>query len=158
MSAFDLAFEDVIGHEGGYVNHPQDPGGETKFGITKRTYPKENIRALTLDRAKAIYKRDFWDKVRGDELHPVLAFNVFDGAVNSGVSQSVRWLQRAAEVADDGEIGPITLGAVLKANPEALVARYNGHRLRFMTDLSRWPTFGKGWARRIAANLMETPA
>ena len=153
MSDFDHAFKALIGHEGGYVNHPKDPGGETKFGITKRTYPDEDIRNLTIDRAKALYKRDFWDKVRGDDLPYVVAFNLFDAAVNSGVGNAVRWLQRALDVADDGKLGPLTFAAALQVDPEALAARFNGHRLRFMTGLSTWPTFGKGWARRIAANL-----
>lgn len=154
MSNFDDAFEALIGHEGGYVNHPKDPGGETKFGITKRSYPKEDIKGMTLERAKAIYKRDFWDKVRGDELPMPVAFNLFDGAVNSGPSQAIKWMQKAAGVDDDGKLGPITLAAFLAEEPLILAIRYNGHRLKFMTDLGTWPTFGKGWARRIAANLM----
>jgi lysozyme family protein len=157
MSDFDRAFAKVIGHEGGYVNHPADPGGETKFGITKRTYPDVDIRNLTLDGAKAIYKRDFWDKVRGDDLRWPVSFNAFDGAVNSGVSQSAKWLQRAAGLTGDrvdGKIGPVTLGAVNAADPDIIAARYNGVRLQFMTDLKTWGTFGKGWARRIAGNLM----
>lgn len=154
--SFDRAFEAVIGHEGGYVRDPRDPGGETKFGISKRSYPRENISGLTLARAKEIYRRDFWNKVRGDDLPYAVAVNLFDGAVNSGVGQAVRWLQRAAGVADDGIIGPITLRAALTADAEALAARFNGHRLQFMTDLSTWPTFGRGWARRVAANLIAT--
>jgi len=155
---FDVAFETLIGHEAGYVNHPSDPGGETKYGITKRTYPNEDIRNLTIERAKEIYKRDFWNKVKGDQLPYVVAFNFFDGAVNSGVSNSVRWLQRAssteeAPVADDGKFGPISLGAALRFDPEVLAARYNGERLQFMTNLSTWSIFGRGWARRIANNL-----
>jgi lysozyme family protein len=153
MTDFDRAFELVVGHEGGYVNHPKDPGGETKFGITKRTYPSVNIKALTLDDAKAIYKRDFWDKVRGDDLPWPVSFNAFDGAVNSGVSQSAKWLQRSVGAAEDGKIGPITIGAVKAADADIVAARFNGHRLKFMTDLSTWATFGKGWARRIAGNL-----
>jgi lysozyme family protein len=153
LSDFDAAFDALIGHEGGYVNDPRDPGGETNWGISKRSYPAVNIKALTRDGAKAIYKRDFWDKVRGDELPYPVAFNLFDGAVNSGVIRSIMWMQAAAGVADDGKFGPITLGAILAADPDRLAARYNGLRLKFMTDLSTWPTFGKGWARRIAANL-----
>jgi lysozyme family protein len=154
MSDFDRAFEKVIGHEGGYVNHPKDPGGETKFGITKRTYPSEDIKGMTLERAKAIYKRDFWDKVRGDSLPWPVSFNVFDGAVNSGVGQSAKWLQRAVGTTDDGKIGPITLGAVNADDPDVVSARFNGHRLQFMTDRDTWSAFGKGWSRRIAGNLL----
>lgn len=155
MTSFERAFEAIIGHEGGYVNHPDDPGGETKYGITKRSYPKENIRGLTLERAREIYKRDFWDRIRGDELPYLIALNLFDAAVNSGRGQAVRWLQRAVGVADDGIFGPITLAAVLMADPAALAARFLGNRLKFMADLSTWKTFGKGWARRIA-NLLAT--
>jgi lysozyme family protein len=154
LSNFDDAFEALIGHEGGYVNDSRDPGGETKFGVSKRSYPAVDIKALTLDGAKAIYKRDFWDKVRGDELPMPVAFNLFDGAVNSGPSQAIKWMQRAAEVADDGKLGPMTLAALLAAEPLLLAIRYNGHRLQFMTDRGTWDDFGKGWARRIARNLM----
>lgn len=155
MSGFDDAFSVVVGHEGGYVRDKRDPGGETKYGISKRSYPKENIKALTLSRAKAIYRRDFWAKCRGDEVPYVVGLNLFDGAVNSGASQSIRWMQRAAGVADDGLFGPVTLAAIRKADPDVLAARYNGHRLMFLTQLSRWPTFGKGWARRVAGNLIQ---
>jgi lysozyme family protein len=157
MSDFDEAFRVLIGHEGGYVNHPKDPGGETKYGITKRTYPGEDIRNMTLARAKELYRRDFWNRVRGDDLPYPVAFQLFDGAVNSGVGNSVRWAQAAAEVATDGDFGPVTLAAIQAADPEGLLARYNGHRLKFMSDLSTWKTFGKGWARRIAGNLMAAP-
>jgi lysozyme family protein len=149
---FDRAFAAVIGHEGGYVNDPRDPGGETKFGISKRSYPHVNIAALTLEEAKAIYRRDFWDRVRGDELPYRTAFNAFDGAVNSGVSQSVKWLQRAVGVAEDGIFGPVTLAAASKRGP-LIAARYNAARLAFLTNLGTWPTYGKGWARRVAKNM-----
>lgn len=154
MTNFDEAFEQVIGHEGGYVDNPNDPGGETKFGISKRSYPYENIRSMTLERAKEIYRADFWNKVRGDELPYPVAWNLFDGAVNSGVGNSIRWMQRAAKVADDGKIGPITIAAWTTMDPDVLAARYNGERLKFMASLSTWPVFGKGWARRIAGNLL----
>lgn len=153
MSDFDTAFYTLIGHEGGYAHDSRDPGGQTKYGISKRSYPDLDILHLTLDQAKAIYRRDFWDRCRCEELPPPVDFNVFDGAVNSGIGQSIRWLQRAAGVADDGLFGPITLEACLLPNPEKLAARYNGHRLMFMASLSTWGTFGRGWARRIATNL-----
>lgn len=150
---FDQAFERVIGHEGGYVNNPKDPGGETKYGISKRAYPHLNIKTLTLADAKAIYRRDYWERTRCPELPAGVAFEVFDAAVNSGPGQATRWLQRAVGVADDGVIGPITLAAVRRLDPQALQARYNGQRLDFMTRLSTWEAFGRGWARRIASNL-----
>lgn len=156
---FDDAFDALLGHEGGYVNDPQDPGGETNWGISKRSYPAVNIKTLTRDGAQAIYKLDFWDKVRGDELPYLVAFELFDGAVNSGVTKSVMWMQEAvstpeAPIADDGRFGPITLAAILKTDPAVLAARYNGHRLLMMTKLSTWPRFSRGWAVRIAQNLL----
>jgi lysozyme family protein len=156
-AGFDDAFRILIGHEGGYVNDRNDPGGETKFGISKRSYPREDIANLTLERAKAIYLRDFWQKARCHELPDVVAFALFDAAVNSGVSMGVKLLQRALRVTDDGRFGPVTMAAAKAANPAALAARLNGHRLIYMTNLKTWPHFGKGWARRIAGNIAELP-
>ncbi len=152
---FGTAFATLIGHEGGYVNDKRDPGGETKFGISKRAYPDVDIAALTIDQAKAIYKRDYWDRARCSELPPAVAFQVFDTAVNSGIGQSIRFLQRAVGVADDGNVGPLTINAVRRLDAESVAARFNGHRLEFMTKLSTWDVFGKGWAKRIAKNLMD---
>lgn len=153
---FDQVFDKLINHEGGYVFNPHDPGGETKFGISKRSYPHLDIHSLTLADAKTIYKRDFWDRAQCDKLHPDLAFDLFDGAVNSGIGQAIRWLQRAVGVADDGVVGPLTLASINRENDtSAIRARYNGHRLDFMTRLSTWDVFGKGWARRIASNLQS---
>ena len=153
---FDQVFDKLISHEGGYVNDPHDPGGETKFGISKRSYPALDIASLTLVDAKAIYKRDFWDRAQCDKMHPDLAFDLFDGAVNSGIGQAIRWLQRAVGVADDGVVGPLTLASINRENDTSAVqARFNGHRLAFMTNLSTWQAFGKGWARRIAVNLQS---
>lgn len=153
MNWFDQCFDKLISHEGGYVNHPNDPGGETKFGISKRAYPQVDIKALTLDAAKAIYKRDYWDRAQCDKLPPPVAYMLFDAAVNSGIGQAIRFLQRAAGVADDGALGPMTLAAVQRMDVEALAGRFLGQRLDFMTKLTTWDTFGKGWARRIADQL-----
>jgi lysozyme family protein len=153
---FDQVFDKLINHEGGYVFNPHDPGGETKFGISKRSYPHLDIHSLTLADAKTIYRRDFWDRAQCDKLHPDLAFDLFDGAVNSGIGQAIRWLQRSVGVADDGHVGPLTLASINRENDtSAIRARYNGHRLDFMTRLSTWDVFGKGWARRIAFNLQS---
>lgn len=150
---FDEAFKVLIGHEGGYVNDPRDPGGETKFGISKRAWPQVDIKALTLKEAKAIYYANYWLAAGCDKVVGPVRFDLFDAAVNSGVSQAVKWLQEASGVAADGRFGPRTLSAVQACAPLALVARFNGHRLRFMAALNTWPSFGRGWARRIAANL-----
>jgi lysozyme family protein len=154
---YDEAFKIVIGHEGGYVNDLKDPGGETKYGISKRAYPTEDIKSLTLDRAKAIYKRDYWDKVRADELPKQVRFSMFDAAVNSGVVQSIKWLQRAVGTTDDGIIGPQTLAQLRAREPNRVAAIFNGQRLKFMASLPTFDRFGKGWARRIAENLITLP-
>lgn len=156
---FDECFAALVSpdREGDYANDPRDPGGETKYGISKRSYPHLDIKNLTLSDAKEIYRRDVWERAQCSKLPPGLAFNLFDGAVNSGVEQSVRWLQRAVGVADDGHVGPLTLAQVnLEKDPSAILARFNGHRLEFMTKLSKWDVFGRGWARRIATNLKES--
>lgn len=152
---FEQAFDKLIAHEGGYVQDPRDPGGETKFGISKRSYPNVDIANLTLGQAKDIYKKDFWDRAQCDILPPSVAFQLFDTAVNSGIGQAIRFLQRAVGVADDGVVGALTLNAVRRLDAETVVARFNGHRLEFMTRLSTWDVFGRGWARRIAKNLQD---
>jgi lysozyme family protein len=158
MSNFDTCFAALIGNEGGYVNDPRDPGGETNWGISKRSYPLLDIKALTQADAKVIYKRDYWDRAQCDRLPQGVAFEVFDAAVNSGIGQAIRFLQRAAGVADDGQVGPMTLAAVGRLEPETVQARINGHRLEFMTRLTTWPVFGAGWARRVAKNLQGVGA
>lgn len=155
---FEQAFTKLIGHEGGYVNHPDDPGGETNWGVTKRVAQEGgyqgSMKDFTQAQAMAIYKRQYWDKVSADSLPDDARFDVFDAAVNSGVGQSVKWLQRALGVTDDGVIGKQTLDAAQAAEGGILAKRFNGQRLMFMTNLKTWPTFGKGWARRVAENLM----
>jgi len=153
MGRFDQFIERLLSHEAGYVNDPKDPGGETQWGISKRSYPALNIRKLTREAAIAIYRRDFWEASRADDLAPAVAFQLLDAAVNSGIPQATRWLQQAVGVADDGVIGPVTLGALRIADPADVVMRFNGARLDFMSRLATWDRFGKGWARRIAQNL-----
>jgi lysozyme family protein len=152
-----VGFEDlidrVLGHEGGYVNHPADPGGETQWGISRRSYPNLDIRNLSRAAAVSIYRRDFWQRVSGDFLPPAFAFQALDAAVNHGIETSVRWMQRAAGVADDGVIGPITLGAVRAANPADLVLLFNAERLAFYAKLRTFDSFGRGWCNRVAGNL-----
>ncbi len=152
---FDKAFAKLIDHEGGLVNNPADKGGLTKYGISQRAYPHLDIASLTLQDVRELYKRDYWDRAQCDRLHPDVAFQVFDGAVNSGMGNSIRWLQEAAGVAVDGIVGPLTLRKVGDMDTGIIIARYNGVRLKFMASLSTWDVFSRGWARRIAANLME---
>ena len=151
---FDEAFRILIGHEGGYTDGKGDPGGETKYGISKRSYPHIDIKNLTLDGAKAIYLNDFWLAPDIGALPERIRFDMFDAGVNHGPGQAARFLQRAVGVADDGVIGPVTMEAVRAHNPENLVARFNGERLMFFTKLKNWPLAGKGWARRVAKNLL----
>lgn len=150
---FDIACDRLLGHEGGYVNHPDDPGGETNWGISKRSYPNVDIKALTRDGAKAIYKRDFWNVVDGDTLHDGVAYQTFDFAVNSGIGTAVRALQRALGVADDGHWGPASIAAAIRVSESDQIMRLNAERLEFMTRLKNWPSFSRGWALRIVANL-----
>lgn len=150
---FDEAFELVIGHEGGYVNDPSDPGGETKYGISKRSYPDVDIKSLKLEDAKQIYLRDYWVKLDLHRFHESLRFHLFDAAVNSGVRLAIQFLQRAVGVADDGVIGPITVAAVSRKDPNIIAVRLNAERLRFIAKLSTFKQFGRGWSSRIVSNL-----
>ena len=155
---FDTAFTKLLGHEGGYVDHPDDPGGATRWGVTERVARARgytgHMRDLPEKMARDIYRADYWNRVRADDLPAGIRYAVFDAAVNSGVGQSVRWLQRALGVADDGKLGPITLAAAQSADSEALLRKLLAQRLKFMTSLSNWPSFSRGWARRIA-DLLE---
>ena len=148
---FDKAFEIIIGHEGGYVNDPRDPGGETKYGISKRAYPNEDIKNLTLDRAKFLYKRDYWDVVEAESIPGAARLMVFDCAVNTGVGMAKKLLQRAVGTKDDGIIGPKTRAAI--SNTPDLAMKFAGFWLQYYTDLPGWPTYGKGWTRRVANDL-----
>ena len=155
---FDQAFTTLLKHEGDYSDHPADPGGKTRYGITEAVARevgyRGDMRELPVDLAKRIYKDHYWDAVRAEELPEAIRYAVFDAAVNSGPRQAIRWLQRAVGANDDGIIGPQTLAAVGAADHERVLRRVLAARLRFMTDLPTWPTFGRGWARRIA-DLME---
>ena len=158
MSHFDRAFDELLGHEGSYSNHPSDPGGETMWGVTADVALDAGyvgpMRDMPVEVAKQIYAEKYW-LTAFDRLPYKVAFALFDAAVNSGVGQAVRWLQRSLHVADDGKLGPITLSTAIQADPEALLLAFTGERLDFMTRLSTWPTFGRGWSRRIAANLKK---
>ena len=146
---FDRCLSEVLQHEGGYVNDPHDPGGETNMGISKRSYPKENIKAMTRARAAVIYRRDFWDAVRGDDLPAGLDLVAFDAAVNSGVSRGAKWLQTALGVSTDGRIGPKTIAAAKAAHSEAVIDRAIAARMSFLRTLSTWSRYGRGWTSRV---------
>lgn len=154
---FDQAFDILIGHEGGYANHPSDPGGETMWGVTARVARvhgyQGQIRLLPRDTAKTIYRKDYWDAVQADKLPQAIRYTVFDAAVNSGPKQAIRWLQRALDVGEDGVLGPLTWDALNKCSGVKVGILFNAERLDFMTSLPTWGAFGRGWARRIVANL-----
>jgi len=151
MITFDEAFDRLIGNEGAYIFHPNDPGGETNWGISKRSYPQIDIAHLTRDQAAVIYYRDFWQPL-GD-APPAVKFQLFDFAVNSGISTAIRKLQQVVGVADDGHWGPISAAALAKMDVNDVLMLFVATRIRFWTSLSTWPTFGKGWANRAAADL-----
>ena len=139
---FDQAFDRLIGNEGGYTPGEGDPGGETNWGISKRSYPDVDIANLTREGAKAIYLRDFWQRGQMDQYDPAIAFQVFDMAVNSGIETAVRILQRAAGVAEDGHIGPITVAAIKAKSVTDMLMLFIAYRIKYWTRLSNWP---HGW-------------
>lgn len=150
---FNIAFDRVIGLEGEYSNNPNDPGGETKWGISKHSYPNLDIKSLTREQAKEIYLRDFWNKLEMDTLFPNVVYQLFDFAINSGINTAIRYFQRALGVADDGHFGPISRTAARNTNECDMIMMLNAERLDFMTRLNNWPNSSRGWARRIAQNL-----
>jgi len=151
--SFEQAVAMVLRHEGGYVNDPRDPGGETRFGISKRAYPDVDILRLTEDEAKVIYRRDYWDKLRPDELPQELAICLFDCAVNMGRDKAVRLLQRACGVAQDGVMGGNTIAAANRL-PDSVV-RFSAERIIAYTGIRGFDTFGKGWLRRTITTALE---
>ncbi|WP_335956454.1 glycoside hydrolase family 108 protein [Acinetobacter bereziniae] len=162
---FDKAFERLIGHEGGYSTDREDlgnwTGGKvgkgvfkgTKYGIAANTYPNLDIKNLTIEQAKAIYKKDWWDKLGADQLHPAIVYQLWDFAVNAGKSRAVKELQQAVGVPDDGIIGPKTIAAVKAKDVNDVLLLLASERLSFYTSLKTWSTYGKGWTNRVAENL-----
>lgn len=153
MDAFDKALAFVLKHEGGYVDDPRDPGGETNFGISKAAYPGVDIKALTRDGAAAIYRRDYWDRSGCGNLPAAVAFFHFDTAVNQGPGTAAKFLQLAAGVEADGKIGLKTLAAVQRARPADLLVEYAARRADHYGRLPHSPTYGLGWMRRLSACL-----
>jgi len=156
---FDACLTLLLAHEGGYVNHPQDPGGMTNLGVTKRVWEEwtghevdeKQMRALTPETVAPLYKRKYWDAIRADELVDGVDYCVFDVAVNSGPGRAVKFLQSCVGVTADGGFGPATMVAVEKAeeDPARLVELYCAKRLEFLQSLKTFETFGKGWSRRV---------
>jgi lysozyme family protein len=155
---FEAALKAILHHEGGYVNHPKDPGGMTNLGVTKRVWEEwvghevteKVMRELTPEIVGPMYKVKYWDKVKGDDLPTGVDYVVFDAAVNSGPGRAAKWLQACVGVEPDGGIGPKTLAAVNAFDTNQLIEDYAKRRLSFLMDLQTWDTFGKGWGRRVA--------
>lgn len=154
---FKDALAAVLHHEGGFVNHPSDPGGMTNLGCTKKVWEEwvghpvdeHTMRNLKPEDVAPLYKAKYWDKVHGDELPTGVDYVVFDAAINSGPGRAAKWLQEAVGVTADGAIGPGTMRAVMAHDPGELVTAYQAKRLRFLQALPTWGTFGKGWGRRV---------
>lgn len=170
---FGRALTLVLKHEGGYVDHPADPGGATNRGITLATLSawrgrkvtKAEVRALTEAEAAVIYRANYWNVIKGDDLPAGLDYAVFDFAVNSGPARAAKHLQALVGTAADGLIGPKTLAVVRAKEPTDLIRRLTRSRLDFLSALPTWPTFGKGWRARVQgvekdalAMAGETPA
>lgn len=149
----------MLAHEGGYVDHPKDPGGRTNHGVTQRVWEEwvghevdeKQMRALTPEVVAPLYKRKYWDAVRADDLMDGVDYCVFDVAVNSGPGRAIKFLQNCVGSTPDGGFGPATLAAVKKAeeDPAALIEMYCAKRLEFLQSLKTFETFGKGWSRRV---------
>ncbi len=156
-TAFAPLFDRLMKHEGGYVNHPNDPGGETKWGVTKRVARKfgyrGSMRNFPKSTANEIAEKLYWEKVKGGELDKAIAWQILDASYNHGVRRSIKFLQKAVGVNDDGIIGDITLGAVNAMDKNDVIFLFNAERLEFYARLGTFRTFGRGWTRRVAGNL-----
>jgi len=150
---FESAIDRVLSHEGGYVNNPADPGGETQWGISKRSYPDVDIKTLTRDGAKKLYRRDFWDPVASQIHDDALMYQVLDAAVNHGMGNSVRFIQRALGLADDGHWGPHSQEVFKSQDPKDVHLLFLAERFEFWAKLKAFDTFGRGWVRRGATNM-----
>lgn len=154
---FDKCLSITLRHEGGWADHPRDPGGATMKGVTIGTYAqfkgrkvtKEELRNISDADLRTIYRRNYWDKVRGDDLPAGLDLVAFDGAVNSGPARGARWVQQGLGVAADGKIGPATIAAAKAAPVSPAIAASCDARLEFLHRLKTWPTFGRGWQSRV---------
>jgi len=158
LSNWPYAFALMLKSEGGFVNHPSDPGGMTNLGVTKATWEswvgrqvdEAEMRGLTADKVEPLYKERYFDAVRGDELPAGLDYLMFDFAVNAGAGRAIKILQTAVCVPDDGGFGPMTMKAVQAVDPVELIERFSQAKEDFYRSLAQFPTFGKGWLNRVA--------
>jgi len=154
---YDKCLETILHHEGGYVNHPKDPGGETNLGVTKRVYEEhggtKDMKDLTVEDVAPIYKKGYWDKMKGDDLPGGLDLCVFDFGVNAGPGRAAKYLQSMIGTTPDGGIGPMTLAALQKYVDEnglvESIEEYQKRRQEYYEKLSTFATFGRGWTRRV---------
>lgn len=160
---FERALALVLKHEGGWADHPKDPGGATMKGITIAVYRKHvnpnatkaDLRKISDAEVRYIYRKLYWDKVRGDDLPDGVDYAVFDFAVNSGVSRASKFLQAVLKVRQDGVVGPGTIEAARKADAATVINRICDDRMTFLKGLGTWGTFGKGWTSRVAGVRAE---
>ncbi|WP_118808174.1 glycoside hydrolase family 108 protein [Haemophilus haemolyticus] len=154
---FQQIFDRLIGHEGGYVNDPRDPGSETNWGVTKRTAQANgytgNMKTMTRQQAYEIYYRAFWLRYNCEQMPDAVAYQFFDAAVNHGFGNASRMLQRAVGVLDDGIIGKYSLEAINRNPISDTLMVLNGERLNFYIRLKNFDRYGKGWVNRVAQNL-----
>jgi lysozyme family protein len=158
QSNWDNSFKLMLKSEGGFVNHPSDPGGMTNLGVTKATWEnwvgresdEAEMRGLTPEKVEPLYKKKYWDAVRGDELPPGISYLCFDFAVNAGAGRSIKTLQTAVGVTPDGGFGPMTMAAVQAVDPVELIERFSQAKEDFYRSLNTFATFGKGWLNRVA--------
>lgn len=154
---YQHCLELILHHEGGYVNHPKDPGGETNLGVTKRVYEEwggqKDMIDLTVEDVEPIYKKNYWDRVKGDQLPSGLDLCVFDFGVNAGTGRAAKYLQNLIGTTPDGGIGPMTLKALdeyLTCNGlHNTIENYQDERQKYYERLSTFETFGRGWTRRV---------
>ena len=154
---YDKSLETILHHEGGYVNHPKDPGGETNLGVTKRVYEEhggtKDMKDLTVEDVAPIYKKGYWDKMKGDDLPGGLDLCVFDFGVNAGPGRAAKYLQSMIGTTPDGGIGPMTLATLQKYVDEnglvESIEEYQKRRQEYYEKLSTFATFGRGWTRRV---------
>lgn len=155
---WEISFQMVLKHEGGFVNNPKDPGGATNLGVTKKVWEDyvghqvslDDMKALTPEMVKPLYKKNYWDKIKGDQLPSGVDYAAYDLAVNSGTGRAAKYLQKIAGVPDDGVIGPKSMDAIMSCDPEQTVDALCDMRLDFLQKLPTWETFGKGWGRRVS--------
>jgi lysozyme family protein len=158
ISNWQKSFELMLKSEGGFVNHPSDPGGMTNLGVTKATWEnwvgresdEAEMRGLTPEKVEPLYKKKYFDAVRGDELPMGLDYLMFDFAVNAGAGRAIKTLQTAVGVTPDGGFGPMTMAAVQAVDPNELIERFSQAKEDFYRSLTTFATFGKGWLNRVA--------